>query len=103
MEAFWQPRIHVSGDLTIIFITQKLAPTWEKLAESLHFTTNVRVSQIDCTEHKDVCQRFEVKGYPTLLWIVDGQKVMYLGCTTMNHEEILNNCINFSYKLVFAG
>lgn len=54
---------------------KKLAPTWEKLADSLHFSTNVRVSQIDCTEHKDVCQRFEVKGYPTLLWIVDGQKV----------------------------
>ncbi|KAE8739622.1 hypothetical protein FOCC_FOCC014887 [Frankliniella occidentalis] len=53
---------------------KKLVPTWEKLAESLHFSTNVRVSQVDCTEHKDVCQRFEVKGYPTLLWIVDGQK-----------------------------
>lgn len=54
---------------------KKLAPTWEKLAESLHFTTNVRVSQVDCTEHKEVCQRFEVKGYPSLLWIVDGQKI----------------------------
>lgn len=30
------------------------------------------MSQIDCTQHRPICVDFEVKGYPSLLWIVDG-------------------------------
>lgn len=33
------------------------------------------ISRIDCTQHRPICTDFEVKGYPTLLWIVDGKKV----------------------------
>lgn len=33
------------------------------------------ISRIDCTQHRPICQDFDVKGYPTLLWIVDGKKV----------------------------
>lgn len=32
------------------------------------------ISRIDCTQSRALCQENEVKGYPTLLWIVDGKK-----------------------------
>ena len=53
---------------------QKLAPTWDKLAESLKDDKSVNIAKIDCTTSRDICSDFEVKGYPTLLWIQDGKK-----------------------------
>lgn len=53
---------------------QTLAPTWEKLAESLDSDKSVNIAKIDCTTNRDTCSEFEVKGYPTLLWIQDGKK-----------------------------
>jgi thioredoxin-like negative regulator of GroEL len=38
-------------------------------------TLGVTVGKVDCTVHRSVCNEFEVKGYPTLLWIEDGVKV----------------------------
>lgn len=45
------------------------------MANSLEYDPSVSISRIDCTQHRPICQDFEVKGYPTLLWIVDGNKV----------------------------
>ncbi|XP_053678795.1 thioredoxin domain-containing protein 5 homolog [Anopheles nili] len=53
----------------------KLAPTWEELARSLEQEQDIRVSKIDCTQYRPICTDFEVKGYPTLLWIEDGKKI----------------------------
>uniref|UniRef100_A0A182PAW6 Thioredoxin domain-containing protein n=1 Tax=Anopheles epiroticus TaxID=199890 RepID=A0A182PAW6_9DIPT len=53
----------------------KLAPTWEELARSLEHERDIRVSKIDCTQYRPICTDFEVKGYPTLLWIEDGKKI----------------------------
>lgn len=52
-----------------------MEPVWEELANSLEYDPSVSISRIDCTQHRPICQDFEVKGYPTLLWIVDGNKV----------------------------
>lgn len=66
---------------------QKLAPTWEELANSLRNDNYVSISKVDCTQHRSVCGQFEIKGYPTLLWIEDGKKVdKYTGQRT--HEEL---------------
>lgn len=45
------------------------------MANSLEFDPTVSISRIDCTQHRPICKDFDVKGYPTLLWIVDGKKV----------------------------
>lgn len=45
------------------------------MANSLEYDRTVSISRIDCTQHRPICQDFDVKGYPTLLWIVDGKKV----------------------------
>jgi thioredoxin domain-containing protein 5 len=54
---------------------QKLAPTWDELANSLRNDDIVSISKIDCTRHRSICGQFDIKGYPTLLWIEDGKKV----------------------------
>lgn len=55
---------------------QKLAPVWEKLAQSLKNDDKISVSKIDCTQYRSICTQFDVKGFPTLLWIEDGKKVI---------------------------
>lgn len=54
---------------------QRLEATWSELANSLEYDPSVSISRIDCTQHRPICKDFDVKGYPTLLWIVDGKKV----------------------------
>lgn len=66
---------------------QRLAPTWDELAKSLEYDTTVKIAKIDCTQFKPICQDFEVKGYPTLLWIEDGKKIeKYSG--PRSHEDL---------------
>ncbi|XP_058820721.1 thioredoxin domain-containing protein 5 homolog [Topomyia yanbarensis] len=65
----------------------KLAPTWEELARTLEHDTSISISKIDCTQYRPICTDFEVKGYPTLLWIEDGKKIeKYSGSRT--HEDL---------------
>ncbi|XP_052863124.1 thioredoxin domain-containing protein 5 homolog [Anopheles cruzii] len=65
----------------------KLAPTWEELANTFEHERDIRVSKIDCTRFRPICTDFEVKGYPTLLWIEDGKKIeKYTGPRT--HDDL---------------
>lgn len=54
---------------------QKMAGEWEELALNAIEDKSVTISSVDCTKHKRACQDFEVKGFPTILWIVDGKKL----------------------------
>jgi thioredoxin-like negative regulator of GroEL len=56
---------------------QKLAPTWERLAQSLE--GSVRVAKIDAEQSKALANRFGVRGYPTLLLFSQGETVPYEG------------------------
>lgn len=62
-----------------------MAPAWDELASALEFDASVSISKVDCTQYRPVCQEFDVKGYPTLLWIVDGKKVeKYTGARSLD-------------------
>lgn len=54
---------------------QKLAPTFEELARALEHETTVSIAKLDCTEFRPICKDFDVKGYPTLLWLENGKKI----------------------------
>lgn len=43
---------------------KSLAPAWEKAATSLKGLVNV--VKVDCTVEQNLCQKFQVQGYPTL-------------------------------------
>lgn len=52
----------------------RLAPTWMQLADSFKYDKSVKISKLNCDDYKSVCSDiFAIKGYPTLLWIVDGK------------------------------
>lgn len=54
---------------------QHLAPVWDELANAIKPEMSVSIAKIDCTLYRSICQDFEVKSYPTLLWIEDGKKI----------------------------
>ncbi|KAE8701995.1 putative protein disulfide-isomerase A6 [Hibiscus syriacus] len=51
---------------------QKLSPEYEKLAESFSKAKSVLIGKVDCDEHKSICSKFGVQGYPTIQWFPKG-------------------------------
>lgn len=51
---------------------KKLAPEYEKLGESFKKAKSVLIAKVDCDEHKGVCSKFGVSGYPTIQWFPKG-------------------------------
>ena len=45
------------------------------MASALEHDESVTIAKLDCTEYRPICKDFDVKGYPTLLWLEDGKKV----------------------------
>lgn len=59
---------------------KRLAPVWQSLSTKLHDKkSDTKVGKIDCTKHRRVCSRFDVKGYPTLQYVRNGQHYKYQG------------------------
>lgn len=52
---------------------RRLEPTWKQLAKLHENNDELTIARIDCTENKDVCTDFKVRGYPTLLLVKDGE------------------------------
>lgn len=51
---------------------KKLAPVWEVFAQKVHMEPRLRahviVSKIDCDQNGDVCQKYNVESFPTLMY-----------------------------------
>ena len=49
---------------------KNLAPTWDEFAKKHHELNDLNVGKIDCTEEgsQQVCQDYEIRGYPSLLF-----------------------------------
>lgn len=57
---------------------KRLDPTWNDLAEEVA-GTHRHVGKVDCTIEQGLCERYGVKGYPTLLRINKGRFGSYSG------------------------
>lgn len=63
---------------------KRLAPTWHKLSRTLsELKSTTHVATVDCTVHRRVCSRFNVRGYPSLLYVRDGLVYRYQGGRTV--------------------
>jgi len=51
---------------------KRLAPTWEEFANANPNSPFV-VAEVDCTVQKDLCKKYDVHGYPTIKYLVNGQ------------------------------
>ncbi|XP_047342218.1 probable protein disulfide-isomerase A6 [Impatiens glandulifera] len=51
---------------------KKLAPEYEKLGASFKKSKSVLIGKVDCDEHKSVCSKYGVSGYPTIQWFPKG-------------------------------
>jgi len=45
---------------------KSMKPAWDQLADEMGQTKNVVIGDVDCTVQKALCERFGVKGYPTI-------------------------------------
>ncbi|KAK9505131.1 hypothetical protein O3M35_009257 [Rhynocoris fuscipes] len=64
---------------------QRLAPTWEAVGGAYVNSKFVTIAKIDCTVNRDACKSYDIKSYPTLLWIEDGRKIdKYQGPRTLD-------------------
>ncbi|GIX63697.1 thioredoxin domain-containing protein [Babesia caballi] len=52
-----------------------MAPAWERLAKELKGVVNV--ADLDATRNPIVAKRFDIKGYPTLIFIDKGRMYVY--------------------------
>eukprot|EP00741_Cyanophora_paradoxa_P006733 tig00001038_g6513.t1 len=53
---------------------KRLAPDYEKVAETYKDESSVVVAKVDADAHRSLAERFDVKGYPTLVWFPKDNK-----------------------------
>ncbi|KAL5560970.1 hypothetical protein UlMin_030717 [Ulmus minor] len=60
---------------------KKLAPEYEKLGTTFSEEDSVLIGKVDCDEHKSVCSKYGVSGYPTIQWFPKGslEPIKYQG------------------------
>merc|ERR1719453_27613 len=59
---------------------KKLTPEYEKAATELK--GKVSLAKVDATEEKELASKYNVKGFPTLVWFEDAKEVEYDGGRT---------------------
>lgn len=58
---------------------RKLAPVWDKVASAAASSHHFLVGQVDCASESDLCNRFSIKGVPTLIFFKEGKMYKYGG------------------------
>ncbi|KDO24271.1 hypothetical protein SPRG_09907 [Saprolegnia parasitica CBS 223.65] len=66
---------------------KKMARTWEKLAVSLQNNADVHIAKVDATDDVELKLRFQVNGYPTVLFVKDNKMYAYDGARTLEALE----------------
>lgn len=65
--------------------SKKIHDIWEHVGEKFEHQSDVLIAEIDCGAYKSICQKFNVREYPTLLMFRDGKRFeRYIGPRTSN-------------------
>jgi len=59
---------------------KKMSPTWDELAAS---AAGFKVAKVDCTTEKGACERFGVRGFPTIKLLAGGKVYDYKGARSV--------------------
>lgn len=63
---------------------KKMAPTWIELEKAYKDDQEVSILSVDCKKQKDICNDFDVSGYPSIIWIEGGKRIdKYAGRRTV--------------------
>jgi len=54
-------------------------PHWDKLGAEYAASASVLIGDVDCTVEEALCSKFDVKGYPTIKYWVNGEQKDYQG------------------------
>ncbi|ORZ30270.1 hypothetical protein BCR44DRAFT_53441 [Catenaria anguillulae PL171] len=60
---------------------KQLAPEYEKAATTLK-AESIKLGKVDCTEHRELCDSFQVQGFPTMKVFREGKAYDYNGGRT---------------------
>lgn len=83
---------------------QRLSPVWEQLAEMLNEddSNNIRIGKVDCTTDSDVCNEYDVTGYPTLKFFKVGKEKEGVKFRGTRDLPTLTNFINEQLREVIT-
>ncbi|KAI9022717.1 thioredoxin-like protein [Phycomyces nitens] len=70
---------------------QRLAPTWVQMAKELK--DQVDVGEVNCNDHRELCTKYGVSGFPTLKMFSQGQVHPYM------EDRSLSSLVGFAKKL----
>ena len=56
---------------------KKFHPVWEQIADDYTGKEDINFGSLDCSQHKPVCDRFNIWGVPTLLVFKDNYALEY--------------------------
>merc|ERR1740124_1605821 len=70
---------------------KRMAPVLDEVAPKLD--GKMSIAKVDCTSHKTLCERYKVKGFPTLKIYFDGDVFDYPG------ERSADSILNFAERM----
>jgi len=54
---------------------KSMKPAWDRLGDDYAASSSVLIADVDCTaEGEEVCSKFDVKGYPTIKYFLNGDE-----------------------------
>jgi protein disulfide-isomerase A6 len=59
--------------------SRNLLPEWNEFEKAVKNNSNIEAENVNCDERKDMCDKFPIPGYPTILVVKDGDQIPYEG------------------------
>jgi len=73
--------------------SRRFKPEWDKFVENLQMK-NVETNYIDGDKNTELLNEYKIEGYPTVLFIIDGNPEIYKGERTKEGLESVLNKLN---------
>ena len=68
----------------------RFAPTYKEFSAKLQSRDNVYVCELDCTKFRDLCGKYQIRGYPTVNFYKNGTLTAHF-----SYQRTVDNLIKF--------